>query len=458
MTSSPSLLELFSLLQKHRPHLRVDVEHLWSVYRPQSARRSERSAGATPRPDFQLRARRKQRLISLSELRFNQRAATVTMRLEEPAILVDSTGDEVREVAGVRLDQLKRYRSYRLISDGQLSCPTLRIAIESKALFHALARMGLVQGPFRPDKKPRPLYTLALEKIPLLGSLVTHSPAALFEPLAHGRALLSALRLLLEGRSERFTEAQLEALARHTLSARLTTRTPKELSALQPARFKERTKAPRYQVDFGRAPLLSLHQLPSARRFVAENYLIREPDGRLCEARLERRDQGGVQFIEKDKQRQSARRRLLKPLFDEILSIRRTGSIRECLAFFEVDEPLCEEVEQLFQGAWTDPMWAVERLAELERTLTTAVDQKVQAQLSPLLFTLAAEQKLPEGLKGERLSGPQLQERFPALSLRGQRAQGIFFLFDRETVVSLVPNPAHSLSTEEQVTEGRESA
>ena len=103
-------------------------------------------------------------------------------------------------------------------------------------------------------------------------------------------------------------------------------------------------------------------------------------------------------------------------------------------------------------------MWAVERLAELERTLTAAVDQRIQTQLSPLLFTLAAEQRLPEGLNGERLSAAQLQQRFPSLLLRGQRARGLFFLFDEETVVSLVPDPAHALPTGEQATEERESA
>ena len=83
-------------------------------------------------------------------MEINRNTATANIRLVRDVNLVEKkTGTIIEKVAGIPLD-LKDFRNYTLIGDGEVTTTKLPIQTSDKRAFRALKALGVVDGEFDP--------------------------------------------------------------------------------------------------------------------------------------------------------------------------------------------------------------------------------------------------------------------------------------------------------------------
>jgi len=439
----PTVLEILSLIHEHRDHVRVDLARLQSDYelrlQPLEKTAEPQEDGSTPTHH--------PRPIEGGDalwhhLRLNRSTATLNLTISYPVELVDAEGVALYELEGISLRQLRDYRTYSLVVNGELKQPSLWLHIESKALFRALAERGAVEGPYEPHKT----YELRLKGSPIIserdlesfsGAFTqeasgSSSLSGLFERLARARLLLSAARALTAARSPHFTTAQLEALRSVGLSAQLNILTPQRRLVAAPS---ERSR-PHRVIELGSEEHPSLTRLPSANALFQAQYHC-ERGGELIEKPRLHELFDGIMVTDKASTRATARRRLLKPLLDGLLG-RPEGLKQLRAALRELAIP--EELETQLIAHCEERRWAETESVELFSTLKELFEERVEElslQLSPAVMYLGAHGLTPQALKAKLLSADALRAQLPRLKLSEREEAGMFLLIGEDSFLSI---------------------
>ena len=316
----PSVLEVMRLLQRHRHDVKLSSEHLKLTYERCGLRREVRTPGEDEASDLEITTYQPKRdgELSLHHVELCEGHASLNIVTAELVGLRNMNGQEIGRIAGVDLSSLKQFRSYAVIEDGRLHLSTLRLRIEHKSLFAQLAAWGLVEGEYDPTRA----QLLDLSGLPL----VTQEPETaiddeLFSRVAHARLLRSFLNATLGEYSERFTEAQVEALRAHNLTSKLHLNLP-TVSPYPDLKLARRGGLvgvrSRHRFELGDRVFSSLSQLPSANKLLRSTYLVTRGDELIKHPTVDQLTDE-VELKLKPRLRSSVSRALLKPLFDELI-------------------------------------------------------------------------------------------------------------------------------------------
>jgi hypothetical protein len=432
---SPSLLEVLEALHAHAHQVRLLPQSLGAHYQRRSLRMTagvRGEGGALHAPEYSERAREGE--VRFHGVELSRMNASLSLLTSAPIALVNAQGVPLEVVEGVTLEGLRRFRSYSVVSDGQLNLPALTLRVEGPELLSALRALGVLEGGAEPADHT---YTLNLAALPLAPEPREWLSPGLFERLARARALVSALDALTAGRSARYSEAQLKALRAVGVSDRLFVNLPQtpDYDDLDAARLDGRVDSmSRYVVHLGDDEVTSLTRLPSANAFFRAQYVVTRA-GALLEAPQLSDLHEGVTLSHRHTTKDTPTRRLLRPLFDELLGLSREGQgqgqgqgqrllLRETLADLCVPAPLAERL----CGEVARGVWEMETLEQVMERASRGLDALYTHHLSPLVFYVGCTGALPHDLEARALTPQELLERCPHLKLTRAEEEATFFM------------------------------
>ena len=424
-----SLLEVLEALHAHAQQVRLIPEALSAHYQRRSLRMTpgvRDEEGVLHAPDYSER-------VVEGEVRFHgvdlsRMSASVSLLTSSPISLVNARGEALLEVEGVPLSGLRRFRSYSVVSDGLLNLPSLSLRAEGPELFNALRALGVLEGGAEGEAHdPARVHTLNLAALPLAPAPREWLSAGLSSRLALARALVSALDALTAGRSARYSAAQLKALRAVGVSERLYVNLPQvpDYDDLDEARLDGRVDSmSRYVVHLGDEEVTSLTRLPSANAFFKAQYVVTR-DAALLESPQLSDLYEGVTLTHRLTTKDTPTRRLLKPLFDDLLGLSGGAEVlRDVLADLDVPAPLSARLCDLAaRGVW--------ELGVFEQAMEHAsrgLDALYARHLSPLIFYMGCTGALPHDLEARALTPQELLERRPQLKLTRAEEEATFFV------------------------------
>lgn len=437
LPQQPSVIEILSVIHEHRAHVRIDFEYLRSVY---LGYRSVKDPADTHLTKERLEPPyRTQRILTADvfwhALRFNHQTATLNLTVRYPVELINEREEKIEEIEGISLRQLHSFKSYSFMINGELTLPSIRLHIESKALFRALESLGILQGPYDPTTP----YLISLKGLPILSENALYKLGKLrsnyqnrneildgiFNQIALARFMKSICRAILAGHSARFTDTQLATLKRIGL-------TP-GLHPHQGFTVKETTKSsdsssrlrPHYVVDLGEGTLASLARLPSANHFFNQQYQVYENDQLKDKAQLQDLLKG-LRIIEKEGTKDHAKRSLFKPIIDGLLGhsegLKKLKETCELLNVHQNDtEQLLEHCEQ---GQWSESE-SFELFSKLKEHFEEKSEQLYLDHLSPIVMMIGSLGLIPSTLQAQLVRPSIMKENRPGLKFTEREEAGL---------------------------------
>ncbi len=439
---APSVLEVMEALNAHAAEAQVLLEELDACYQRRTLRMvpgARGEDGALVAHEYEERAVNGD--LRLHRVELSRLNASVNLLFSSPVLLVDASGEPLREVAGVSLGELRRFRSYSVVSDGLLNIPALSLRVTGEGLFGALKALGALSGVAGGDAlDPARVYTLELSSLPLAPEPREWLGAGLFERLARGRALESALDALLRGRSAARSEEQLKALRAVGVSERLfvnLAQTP-AYEDLDAARLDGRVDSmARYVVHLGDEEVTSLTRLPSANAFFKAQYVVTRGAALLESPQLTDL-YAGVELRRRLTTKDTPTRRLLRPLFDDLLGLSREGSaLRAVCDDLGVPAALTARLcDVAARGAWGEE-GALALVEQVEERASRGLDALYARHLSPLVFYVGCTGTLPHDLDARALTPSELLALRPQLKLTRAEEEATFFMLGDGQLLSV---------------------
>jgi hypothetical protein len=463
LPARPSVLEVMSTLHRHRASVTFDLQALNSLYERRALPRrsadllaplsegqetSEQASSEQGAPSYRAR-RREGALTSLAFARLNHTTATLNLTLQSPAEIINSDGEVIHEVAGVSLDDLQRFNSYTVVSDGRLHLPSLPLFVSDDRLLDELLELGALSTHPALNEP----FSLSLSRLPLMsdsaleGLSTLGGPArpldGLFKTLARARFLRSALNAMLKDRASGLSLEQREALASLGVSERgflspSTTLDQERFEALRDEGSLKR--AVRYEISLGNDELLSLTRLPSANAYLHAQFLVHREGGALERPQLSDLYDLQLEISERPKTRSTPIQRLLKPVLEAILGKPEAQSqLWADLTELGVSDERLAAALPCFQGsAWRrDTPETRNILSALRDELHEVINERFMRDLSPIVFSLGCNGMIPRHLKGLTLTPTQLKEERPQLSMTEAEEEGVFIKVGEREVLSV---------------------
>lgn len=277
--SGPTVLDVILALNADTSAYRLDASFL-SSYRRRGAKRipgsrNKETGEIIPCPVTV--QRKAEDFIPVTSFNLNESTASINMKTIVGATILRD-GKEVKEVAGIPLD-LKDYRDFSLVTDGELNADVLPLRIHKKTMFDSLANLGVVDGVFDPSVT----VNIQLSNLPLAPLANGISLDGIGSRILYLKTTASALRAFLKDEAEAtpWTPEQVEALKDHCLSPslyiNLPTTTPysDRSAAINEGQLDFRIS---YRIGFGTTDILSSEALHSANKFLDRTYVVEGVD------------------------------------------------------------------------------------------------------------------------------------------------------------------------------------
>lgn len=245
-----------------------------SGYRPQTVPSLSGAVGESgfePNP-FRLRTASADAVIT--DVSVGTDTASAYFRTRAGADLVDNDGNVVAEVAGIPLRGLAKFRSYSIISGGELNFPSISVKL-TQAGFDQLVQMGVLPAG---DFDPNGVYEIQLRDYPIVRA--NENAVSVSADTVRSLLRLTALKSFLaactrESGSGVYTPDQIEALRNHCLTPSLSysgkTTVPYRDRAAALASG-EIVEVPEYVVSVGLTDITSTDKLHSANKFIDRFY------------------------------------------------------------------------------------------------------------------------------------------------------------------------------------------
>ena len=432
------VMEILALLNQHKEHVKVVRSHLDRCYEKIGLKRilgQRDERGVIRRSSLSLRPKKSTDELRLDGLEVNRSSATAYIRLIEKVNLVGEEGEVIEEIEGVDVDELNRFRSYAIISDGRLNLSSIQLKICSKRLFRELKQLIKIERGYDPTSTyeinltGRPIVDIRAPKVHLTG---------LFETLARGRLLKSLCASMLKGRSELYTDAQLEALKRHELSQNLNTNFQTTLAFVDPdSKLLEEgviTRV-RHKIELSDGALIGLHRCPSANAFIRSTYTVSVEGQEIETPRAHQLI--GASISPRTHLRASAYRALLKPLMDDVFNIEINGRFEETLTALAVPaEVIAESLSAIREGLSGDHR-CFDALYALERALDHAIESLYKAHLAPLILYVGSTGLVPDHFEAVTYTAAHINQIYPQLRLSKNKDQASYIDLGGEALLCI---------------------
>lgn len=433
------LLQLVRVLEEHRDSFLVNFEHLRNNYIRRGLRRVQGTrdeSGKLVEPWLKTEFAEKGDYVRIQSFDINRNTANLNVLIPRKVKLVAvEGGKEVKEVAGIKLDNLTNFNNYTVVGDGELNVRTLKIKIEQKPLFERLVSEGILEVDGAPAKKydAKTDYTVRLDLLPLVPPFTgAVNLDGVFEQLAEYKVLSSVCSAHLKEDSDVYTAEQVEELKKHYLSKNLYLNFPTttEYTDLQQA-LSEGTVDTRtsYKIDLGSRTILNLGKLHSANKCLERLYEVTDGKGtKLDKPKFEDCLEG---CSYKHKQL-SARTKITKvdefmrTLFDDFLGVKANGAAVAILDRVGATD-LCAIVKERAKGKQPTRAAFVKALTSASKALDQAADKLFNEKVSPLVFYVGSTGALPDEIEAKAQTAEEITTKYPDLSPSKDEQEGLFF-------------------------------
>ena len=429
-TSGPSVLSLVSHLNHYRSSLRVNVEDLGKSYKRRGLKKvagKRDDDGNIVPPNAKLQTPRDQTAVQVTSIDINRDTATINIKLVQDGTLIDSDGNTVDEIAGIKLD-LKDYRNYTLVGDGSVNTPVLPLRTSDKRCFAGLKNMGLVEGDFDPSKQ----YDLRIGEMPLVDYDQDFEEAQpeLFNDIAKLTVLQKILSGLTKGESEALTGDQIAALKDYHITPALYFSPPSTTpysdikDALNKGEVDTRMS---YKVKLGTPDIIHVGKLKSGNAYLQRRFTRTLADGTMDKKPT--LDQwwadGSVWGVKSLSARTKldAVDNLTYPIYEGFLGLGDASALNDVLEAAFIDT-------QKFDSALNGGMGRDEALdffKECLRKTDSAVEALYQLHVCPLAFYVGATGLVPDTFTSTAMTADDLTKKFPQAKLGKAEKEGMYY-------------------------------
>lgn len=450
----PGVLDVAQAIARHPRGLLVDLPRLAAGYRRSGIKRVpgvRLDSGAILPPLTDVTPRDAGPWVEVLGAEVNTTAATINLLTSRAVDVVDRvTRAHVHEVAGVKLDAVRTFNNYTLVSDGELNVAQLHARIVDKALHAQLQDLGVVVGAFDPDVE----RTIDLDALP-----VVSLAADVEEPTLHQVEALQRLTVLSrllaacrKGAPGRFSAEQAAELKRHGLTPAL------HYSPTTTYEFADRAQAiaagvidarTSYTIAIGTAGVLSPDDLYGANEYLQRRFIVEGPQGPLAKPTMLDAvvaPPGAVKAKPLTKATKlNAVDVLTWPIFVAFLSAIghsiEGGPVAPMEHYLREDVGLSAAQARLVCKELAAPATRGDAIAGALRLVDVAVEAAWSA-LRPLVFTIGASGIMPESTAAKALDADGLIAAVPGTTLTKAQRAGTFHLCPSRVVISVYAEPA----------------
>lgn len=171
-----SVLDICGVLGANAFALQVDMKHLSKNYVRRGIKRipgSRAEDGTVTLPEVTTIFKDDGAMATVGGFETNRNNATINMMVIRDVYLAKASDNAViADVAGVKLNDLKSFNNYTIVGDGTLNVAELKLRINNKKSFKALADIGAVTGDFDPKQD----YIIKFEGRPMVSFRQTFGP------------------------------------------------------------------------------------------------------------------------------------------------------------------------------------------------------------------------------------------------------------------------------------------
>lgn len=432
--TGPSVLSVLKTLTAHKASLSVNIHYLNGGYQRRGLKRvagTRDGSGTLTRATIDTKPKVDTEWVAVSGIEMNRDTATANIRLAYDVNLIDrETDNPIPEVAGIKLD-LKDYRNYTVVSDGQVNIRSLPFRTSDKRCFADLKKLGVVEGDFDPET----MYEIDLSSLPLVDYDQDFSsvPADDFTRLAKLTVLQKIVNGLTKEVSEAFTPEQVEALKKVHLSPALyfsppTTNAYTDLDdAIAKGLVDTRLS---YKIKIGNPEMRSVGSLASGNAYLQRRFTFTDEKGNEVKkpALPMWWDETGDWGVKK----LSARTKLTPvddlayPIYEDFFGLNPNGAVKEVLGFVKLDAKRQKDVMDAL--SWTSKKdVAVEALKTLAREVSHAIDAIYAEHITPLAFFVGATGLVPDSFGATALTPDQFVAKHPGTKLAKAEKEATFY-------------------------------
>lgn len=444
-TSAASLMSILQLLGRHASHVKVDLKALLQNYQRASIHRVEGTRdeeGKLIEPWLDTKVIGDADRAQLLSIAINRNDAEVDLNLAQEVELINrESQDSITEVEGIDLKgKLKTIRSYKLVTGGILSVPSLSLKLESKLAHRQLVELGVLEGEY----KPKELYTINLSHRPLVDyGFKLDGLKEAFDRLCRYKILRSMFNALLKNTSIDYTTEQLKALQEHYITPLLNLSMPTTPvfadldQAITEGLVDARTV---YKIDVGSTSILNLSKFKSANAYLARRFKIFINQSEAEKPGLNLWWSQGFKASIKSL---SARTKLdetdaiMMPLFEDFLELGSEGVICDILKEAGADDELLAQFKA-FQARTLSDDDAELVLYRLKSLIKRSAKQLYEQVICPLVFYIGATGVLPDMIDCEIMDSETVEARYPSLKIvKADREKTFYQLGD--SLISVYP-------------------
>lgn len=432
-----SLVELIRFLEEHQHSIILNIRDLQEKYTYCGLKRifGERDPEDNlTEPELKTKFLDGGEYVQMGGFEFNRNTATINLLISRPVQLVPMNQETaIAEVAGVLLTNLKTYKNYTLVSDGELKIKSLRIKLSQKKVFNFLKAKGVIKPAEQFNFQQE--YTLFLEDLPLVRHEVYDADLeGVFTELAEIQVLSSLLAAHLKAESEIYTSEQMEVFKEHYLSQNLylnfptTTAYPDLETALQEGLVDRRMS---HKIEIGDRHILNLNKFPSANKFLNRLYEVYD---RLTGERIE--NPTFAQMLDREviigHKTLSKRFKLtqvdefMQAIFDNFFGLCYNYKIAQILAKVNCDR-LLFLLQQKWSGKPLEKQELLEAMTEANRQLQAYAKHLYREKVSPLVFYIGATGLIPGDFPAVAQTADELSRKYDNLTFSKDEQMGIFF-------------------------------
>lgn len=429
-TSGPSVLALVTHLNQYRNSLRVNVADLSQGYKRRGLKKiagKRDDQGNIVPPNAKLQTPRDQTAVQVASIDINRDTATINIKLVQDGTLINSNGEPVEEIEGVRLN-LKDYRNYTIVGDGSINTPVLPVRMSDKRCFAGLKQMGLVTGEFDPTQQ----YDLRIGDMPLVDydQEFDDIDPNLFNDILKVTVLQKLISGLTQGESEALTGDQIEALKEYHVTPALyfsppTTTPYSDLTeALNKGEVDTRMS---YKVKLGTPDIIHVGKLKSGNAYLQRRFTLTLADG--TEAPKPTLDQWWEDGVTWGLKKISARTKLdavddlTYPIYEGFLGLGDNSALVDVLHLANID---ATEFDSAIHGGM-DRDEAVEFFKGCLRNVNSALDGLYERHVCPLAFYVGATGLVPDNLATKAMTADELADKFPQANLGKAEKEGMYY-------------------------------
>lgn len=437
-TAKTTVLEVLSVLGAYPKVVKVNVAKLTKTYKRRGLKKvagTRKEDGTLELPTVMSVDRFPGDFLPLSSVDINRNTATANLLISKHIRLVKGLvksehGEAympVDEVAGISLDNLKDFRNYTIVGDGEVCTPILHIQMSDKRCFAALSALGVVSGDFDPTAE----YEINLGDLPVVDFDKSFKvDVNELEVLARLTAMSKFLSAASKESSEAYTAEQLAALKEVYLSGALyfsppTTNDYTDLSeALATGKVDTRIS---YKVELGSisSKITSLSKLPSANAFLERRFVLTVDGTEVTKPKLTEffnpKAVWGIKALG-PKIKLTAIDDLMFPIFKTLLGL---------------DGAPCYSItaDNLTVEIPTGKTLDADKALLFRKLIDDAIERIYARTISPLVFFVGATGLVPDEFGAKAMTAEAIEAKYPDIALSKDEKEGTFYVLPGEVLM-----------------------